>query len=100
MRSLRLNDIVDLFFTELAYYNDAYVNYGGDYNQEAYDLKAITVIHLYPFDSIVAEDYNVDDRNLSFHRITYQEQLQMLSTSQVELLFILNVTININGLLN
>ena len=54
-----IEEIVALFFTELAYYNDAYVNYGGEFNQEAYVLKQ-SQLHLYPYDGIVAEDYTVD----------------------------------------
>ena len=54
-----IEEIVALFFTELAYYNDAYVNYGGEFNQEAYDKKQ-KELYMYPYDGIVAEDYTVD----------------------------------------
>ena len=54
-----IEEIVALFFTELAYYNDANVNYGGEFNQDAYVLKQ-SQLYLYPYDGIVAEDYTVD----------------------------------------
>ena len=54
-----IKEIVALFFTELEYYNDAYVNYDGVYNQDAWNEKQ-RLIHLYPYDGIVAEDYTVD----------------------------------------
>ena len=60
-----LDGIVDTFFTELEYYNDAYVNYGGVYNQEAYDLKQ-SQLYLYPFDGIVRGDYNVTINTFPF----------------------------------
>ena len=84
-----LNDVVDLFFTELEYYNDAYVNYGGEFNQEAYDLKQ-TQLHLYPFDGIVAADYDVTIETFPF---TYGAVADV-SMSQVG--STTNVTININ----
>ena len=84
-----LNDIVDLFFAELEYYNDAYVNYGGEFNQEAYDLKQ-SQLYLYPFDGIVAADYNVTIETFLF---TYGAVADV-SVSQVG--STTNVTININ----
>ena len=84
-----LNDIVDLFFTELEYYNDAYVNYGGEFNQEAYVLKQ-SRLHLYPFDGIVAADYNVTIETFPF---TYGAVADV-SMSQIG--STTNVTININ----
>ena len=54
-----IEEIVALFFTELAYYNDAYVNYGGEFHQDAYVLKQ-SQLYMYPYDGIVAEDYTVD----------------------------------------
>ena len=84
-----LNDIVDLFFEELEYYNDAYVNYGGVYNQEAYDLKQ-TKLQLYPFDGIVAQDYNVTINTFPF---TYGAVADVSMSQNGD---ITDVTININ----
>ena len=67
-----IEEIVALFFTELEYYNDAYVNFGGVFDQEAYDLKQKN-IGLYPYDGIVAEDYTVD---IDFYPFTGSTSIQ------------------------
>ena len=84
-----LNEIVDLFFEELEYYNDAYVNYGGEYNQTAYEEKQAE-LYLYPFDGIVSQDYNITINTFPF---TYGAAADVSINQNGS---ITDVTININ----
>ena len=87
-----LNDVVDLFFEELRIYNQAYtLNADGTENPAGVLDKENKVKQgLFPFDGIVAEDYNVTIETFSF---TYGAVADV-SKSQVG--SITNVTININ----
>ena len=87
-----LNDVVDLFFEELKIYNQAYtLNADGTINPAGVLDKENKVAQgLFPFDGIVAADYNVTIETFSF---TYGAVADV-SKSQVG--STTNVIININ----
>ena len=87
-----LNDIVDLFFEELKIYNQAYtLNADGTINPAGVLDKENKVAQgLFPFDGIIAEDYNVTIETFSF---TYGAVADVSKSQNGD---ITNVTININ----
>ena len=87
-----LNDVVDLFFEELKIYNQAYtLNADGTINPAGVLDKENKVAQgLFPFDGIVAADYNVTIETFSF---TYGA---VADVSKSQTGSITNVTININ----
>ena len=87
-----LNDIVDLFFEELRIYNQAYtLNDDGTINPAGVLDKENKVAQgLFPFDGIVAEDYNVTIETFSF---TYGAAADVSKSQNGS---ITDVTININ----
>ena len=87
-----LNDLVDLFFEELRIYNQAYtLNADGTINPAGVLDKANKVAQgLFPFDGVVAADYNVTIETFPF---TYGA---VADVSKSQNGFITDVTININ----
>ena len=87
-----LNDVVDLFFEELRIYNQAYtLNADGTINPAGVEDKENKVAQgLFPFDGIVAEDYNVTIETFSF---TYGAAADVSKSQNGS---ITDITININ----